>query len=321
MSISISVIIPVYNVEKYLPRCIVSVINQTYQPFEIILVDDGSTDSSGIICDYFSQKNELIKVIHKKNGGLSSARNAGLDVCQGEFVSFIDSDDWIERNMYQEFITKASEDDSDIIIGRRNRVDQYGAVKLESCRKFPHENCFDNIKGLAYLMSFCGYDMSVCDKIFKKKVIGDFRFPLGKTCEDSYTTYKFFCKAHKISYIDKPYYNYFYRENSISRNDVVNETVIEATKEQRTFVLNIYPELKNQADTNYAFSILSVCNEYIKRNIVWDDLLYYKTEMKKMIRSVFKNQYIAITKKIQITIFIYYYPLYLSVITRASFRM
>ena len=99
----ISVIVPVYNVEKYLRQCLDSIINQTYRNLEIILVDDGSTDSSGIICDEYAQIDARIKVIHKENGGLSSARNAGLDVCTsgGDFIAFVDSDDWLEPDMYE----------------------------------------------------------------------------------------------------------------------------------------------------------------------------------------------------------------------------
>ena len=100
----ISVIVPIYNVEKYLIKCIESIINQTYKDLEIILVDDGSTDSSGKICDEFATKDNRIKVIHKKNGGLSSARNIGLDICKGNYISFIDSDDYIELDMYEKMI-------------------------------------------------------------------------------------------------------------------------------------------------------------------------------------------------------------------------
>ena len=102
----ISVIVPVYNVEDYLERCINSIINQTYTNLEIILVNDGSTDSSGIICDQYSQIDSRIRVIHKKNGGLSDARNVGLDVATGEFISFIDSDDWISLTMFSEMVSQ-----------------------------------------------------------------------------------------------------------------------------------------------------------------------------------------------------------------------
>ena len=316
MKTSISVIVPIYNVEKYLRKCIESILRQSYLPMEIILVDDGSTDSSSEICNEYMKNYNIIRVIHKENGGLSSARNTGLDVCQGDYISFIDSDDWIEENMFKDFVEKIVTDKADIVIGRRNRVIENGNSKLELCRSYPPNNCFDNVTGLAYLLSFCGYDMSVCDKIFSKNVIGNIRFPVSKTCEDSFTTYKFFAQAKKISYLNTPYYNYFYRENSITRNSKVNETVIEATREQREFIYCNYPELKDIADTSYGFSLLSVFNEYIKRGYEWKELKHYRQEMKKLLRPIFRNPYISNTKKIQVLFFTYFPLLYGKIIKK-----
>ena len=112
----ISIIVPIYNVQKYLDRCMKTLLNQTYRNIEIILVDDGSTDSSGDICDEYAQIDARIKVIHKENGGLSSARNAGLDVCTsgGELIAFVDSDDWVDSTMYEEMYEKAEKEDADI---------------------------------------------------------------------------------------------------------------------------------------------------------------------------------------------------------------
>ena len=107
----ISVIIPVYNVEKYLKRCLDSVINQTYKNLEIILIDDGSTDKSGNICDEYAAKDKRIIVIHKENGGLSDARNKGLDICTGDYISFIDSDDWIENGFYEYVVNNVKDND------------------------------------------------------------------------------------------------------------------------------------------------------------------------------------------------------------------
>ena len=310
MSIAISVIVPVYNVEAYLPRCIDSILGQVYQPLEIILVDDGSTDSSPEICEEYRQKYEIIRVVHKENGGLSSARNYGLDICKGEFVSFVDSDDWIEADMYQEFVKRIQMDHSDIVIGRRNRIDENGNIRLEPYRRYPEKTCFDKMTGLSYLMSFCGFDMSVCDKLFRRDIIGSIRFPFGKKCEDSFTTYRFFAKAERISYLDAPFYNYCYRENSISRDCVVNEGVIEATCEQRDFILRNYPSLRLEADTSYGFSLLSVYNEYIKRNQTWNEVGHYQGEMRTVLKSVLKNDRISHAKKFQAILFAYSAPMY-----------
>ena len=118
----ISVIVPVYNVEKYLRKCIESILNQTFREFELILVDDGSTDSSGKICDEYALKDSRIKVIHKENGGASSARNAGLDVAKGEYIGFVDSDDWIEMDMYGELYRLIKENNTDISVCGINNI-------------------------------------------------------------------------------------------------------------------------------------------------------------------------------------------------------
>ena len=112
----ISVIIPCYNVEKYIDRCMESVLNQTYRELEIILVDDGSTDRTGNICDRYSQIDARVKVIHKENRGLSSARNAGLDICQGDYIFFVDSDDWISHNMYEKMLSSLKSVNADIAV-------------------------------------------------------------------------------------------------------------------------------------------------------------------------------------------------------------
>lgn len=111
----ISIIVPVYNVEKYLNKCIDSIINQTYKNIEIILVDDGSTDNSGKICDEYLLRDSRIKVIHKNNGGLSSARNEGINISSGEYIGFVDSDDWVEPNMYEEMYKKILYSNADIV--------------------------------------------------------------------------------------------------------------------------------------------------------------------------------------------------------------
>ena len=115
MEKTISVIVPIYNVEKYLDRCLKSIINQTYKNLEIILIDDGSPDNCGTICDEYAKKDNRIKVVHKDNGGLVKARNTGLDIATGEYISFIDPDDWIELNMYEEMIKIADETNTDIV--------------------------------------------------------------------------------------------------------------------------------------------------------------------------------------------------------------
>ena len=300
----LSIIVPVYNVEMYLKRCVDSILKQDYDNMEIILVDDGSTDSSGVICDQYASNYKNVKVIHKKNGGLSDARNFGLDNCRGQYISFIDSDDWIEYGMYHHMISQMLSDDSDISICRRNRVNENNQSRLEACRRYPSKSILTKEEGLSCLMTYTGYDMSVCDKVLKKEIINNIRFPFEKTCEDSFTTYKFFSNAKRISYINKPYYNYFYRENSITRSSKVNKAVIEASLEQMVYISNNYPTVKVEREVNYVVSVISVFNEFIKRNLDWPEKKLYSKECKLYFKSIISCQYIGSLKRFQCIAFL-----------------
>lgn len=299
----VTVIVPVYNVELYLERCIQSIMNQTYKNLEIILVNDGSKDSSGTICNQYKCMDNRIQVIHKVNGGLSDARNAGLAVANGEYVSFIDSDDWIELSMIELLLDSIEKSGAEIAIGRRYRIYQDGSRHLETFQTYPKEKCFDVERGLKYLMSFCGYDMSVCDKLFCKKVLQNITFPYGKTCEDSFTTYKIFSQAKRIVYVNQGIYNYFYRENSITRNEKVNEAVIEATREQLAFINVKYPRLKSAAASSYITALISVYNEYIRRDKVCENCNKYNKEARRYLTSALKNNCVSHIKKIQLIVF------------------
>ncbi len=306
----VSIVVPVYNVEKYLKRCIDSIINQSYNNIEILLVDDGATDSSGLICDEYEKKDSRIKTIHKKNGGLSDARNKGIDQANGKYICFVDSDDWIEKSMIYDLIKEVKKTNSDIAICGRYRSYEDRDKEIEKYQKYPEKENFDNVDGLKYLMSFCGYDMSVCDKMFLTELFKEVRFPFGKTCEDSFTTYKVFSLAKRICYLDKQLYNYYYRPNSISRNSDVNETVITAGKEQYDFINKEFPQNINEASSFLITAYMSVYNEYIKRDKKCIKIGSYKSESIKLLRKALKNKNISFTKKLQMIIFCFSSSIY-----------
>ena len=213
-SYMISVIIPVFNVEKYLPKCLDSVINQTYKNIEIILVDDGSKDSSGRICDEYAQQDSRIIVVHKENGGLSSARNAGLDIATGDYVMFVDSDDYVEPYFCEIPLKLAKENNVEIVSFGYYRVYEDGR-KIEFKTSNPriistNEGIFQLIKKTDVI-----YNLP-CNKFFKRTLFREIRFPLGKEYEDQATTYLLFHKASGIYVSDCILYNYLYRETSIS---------------------------------------------------------------------------------------------------------
>lgn len=295
----VSVIIPIYNVEKYLEKCILSIINQTYKNLEIILVDDGSTDMSGAIADEYEKKDKRIRVIHKKNGGLSDARNKGFEIATGEYISFIDSDDYIDLNMYEN-IMKEFKDSIDVVIfGRYVEFEGYTKVQC------PKENIMDNIQAIIALNSFKGFDMAAWDKVYKRKVIENIRFPFGKKSEDYFYTYKAFDQARKIKTISKPYYHYVQRQNSISRSKNISFDAIEGSREQVQYFQNKYPNLIEIAYTTLFFSYLSIYNVCIrqKKYLNKEQKEQFKDECKKILKYVLKNEYISLIKKIQAIIF------------------
>lgn len=201
----ISVIIPVYNVEKYIDNCLESIINQTYKNLEIILVDDGSTDNSGKICDDYALKDSRIKVIHKNNGGLSDARNKGLDVATGDFVSFIDSDDTIALDMYEVLHNRLLEDKTDIAVTKISWGDN---KNNESNNNFYISEKDDFFGAL-------NFNVSACNRLYNIKLWKNIRFPFGKLCEDAFVEHKITGQCDRISCIERCMYFYLAREGSI----------------------------------------------------------------------------------------------------------
>lgn len=213
MKYLVSIIIPIYNVERYLKRCLDSVIRQTYTNLEIILVDDGSLDSCPQICDEYASKDNRIIVIHKKNGGLSEARNAGLNICKGDFITFIDSDDWINKKYIDILLNLALKENADIAIGENTRTDGNITVATST----PHINSYTSHETLTHLFTK-NHDAFIisCGKLYKKHLFSTLRFPIGKFHEDEFTTYILFYNSKKIVYTSEILYYYYQRAGSIA---------------------------------------------------------------------------------------------------------
>ena len=213
----VSVIVPVYNVEDYLKKCVDSIINQTYTNLEIILVDDGSPDNCEKICDEYLNIDSRIRVIHKKNGGLSSARNAGLDIAKGKYISFIDSDDYIKENFIEAL--KTSIRDAEIAICGITNVLEDGEVCLdieESPIKDERLSSLEALKKLATPNYF--YYVTACNKLYLRSLFDDIRFEEGKINEDEYIVHKLFEKSNKIVTISDKLYFYLQRDSSITHS-------------------------------------------------------------------------------------------------------
>lgn len=247
----ISVIVPIYKVQDYLDRCVQSIVNQTYKNLEIILVDDGSPDDCPRICDEWTKKDQRIKVIHKENGGLSDARNAGMKVMAGVYVSYIDSDDWIEENMYQMMMDAIKTNKADICECAFEKTS--GSVKKEDQKNDDKVSIMDKRSALMAVVEE-KIQPVVWNKLYKRKVVENLWFKVGKYNEDEFFTYKAIERANKIIQISDIGYYYFFREDSI-----INETYtirrldgLEARYERMKY-LGKYPEIYRVAKRQLIF--------------------------------------------------------------------
>lgn len=218
-SVKVSVVIPVYNVEKYLCECVDSVLKQTYSSYEIILVDDGSTDSSGSICDSYEIKDSRISVIHKENGGLSSARNAGLEIAVGKYVYFLDSDDYITAQTLEKLVETAEKENSDIVFfDAVSFADAEDNFKVS--QNYIRKHNYKTGKGTAVFSEMQKNEEfhSAVPLLFIKKDLleqNDIRFIDGIYYEDMLFTYQVFCCSRVASQVKEAFYHRRYRKNSI----------------------------------------------------------------------------------------------------------
>lgn len=245
----ISVIVPVYNVEEYLARCVDSILAQTYENLEVILVDDGAKDASGVICDAYAAKDSRVKVIHKENGGLSSARNAGLEAATGEYIAFVDSDDWIEPDAYAHLLKVMEKYGVRLVCGGRYDVNgKTGEKKIGLCPQKEEAISAEELVGRIFLWQGC--DSSACDKLYHRSILENFRYPEGKVCEDVPVTYKIVLQAEKVALSNQPFYNYYHRSGSISMASAITEKTFHFSQHTEViypYIREHHPAIENQA--------------------------------------------------------------------------
>ena len=233
----ISVIVPVYNVERYLRRCVDSILHQTYRNLEVLLVDDGSTDASGAICDEYAAQEERVTAVHQKNGGLSAARNAGLERAQGTYLCFVDSDDFLDSRMLETLCRDLQEQDAD--------------VAVVGFRMFERE---DELGDFAW------------NKLYKRELFRDIRYPLGRMMEDQGTTYRIFQQCGKVAYRPVPLYYYYQRPDSIlhRRNMKFYEDKLDMGYQKYRAIREAYPGMsENDAAM---LSVVEHCYPYLMQD-------------------------------------------------------
>ena len=205
----ISVIVPVYKVEQYLEKCIISIINQSYKNLEIILVDDGSPDDCPMICDRWAKKDSRIRVIHKKNGGLSDARNVGISLAKGMYVCFVDSDDYISEKFVETLYDLIISCHTDISAVRFKEVTSNNE-QIEKITENEEIIIFDGEDALRQLFSNVTFANYAWNKMYKRELFDDVKFPVNRKMEDLGTTYNLLIKAKKIAFSTKSLYSHFH---------------------------------------------------------------------------------------------------------------
>lgn len=210
----VSIVIPVYNVQDYLKRCLESITGQTYKNLQIILIDDGSTDRSGELCRFFEQQDERILVIQQENQGLSQARNCGIKYAAGDYLMFVDSDDWLAAGVVENAVTIAERENADIVIGNLVKTDG----KKEIRTQVPSKTILSRKEALYELACDRYIKNYACGKLYKKELFQEVYYPAGRKFEDIPTTYRLFEKAERIVWTPEIYYYYYQRKNSITQN-------------------------------------------------------------------------------------------------------
>lgn len=267
----VSIIVPVYNVEHYISRCVDSLLNQTYRNIEIILVDDGSTDSSSLICDQYAKKDQRIQVFHKKNGGLSDARNVGITYSKGDFITFVDSDDFVTKDYIEYMYRLLQENHADISIVSNKKV--WNENEKIECTKFKKE-IFDNIEAMEDMFYQKHIENSAWAKLYRRELFEEIEFPKGKLYEDLGTTYKVFFKSRIIVWCNQQKYYYFQRNNSImSRTfSTENRDRIDISKEIVDFTRVNAPSILDAAISRFFISNIQLLREIPLSEIQYQSL-------------------------------------------------
>lgn len=247
---TVSVIIPIYNVEKYLKACVDSVIGQTYQDLQIILVDDGATDSSGGICDEYAAKDKRITVVHKLNGGLSDARNAGLTVAAGAFVLYLDSDDYLVPTAIEALVEMQSKTNADIVLG--NFFYTFPDHEYPAAAWHQSDMVLDNGQAMEALIDG-RIETFAWGKLIRSEIAGKYPFPKGKVFEDHFWTHFVFAEAKTVALLAQPLVHYRQRDNSISFIfDMKRLDMLEGWVNRKEFLEQRYPDLLEICYKRYA---------------------------------------------------------------------
>lgn len=262
----VSVVIPVYNVEAYLKRCVDSVLAQTYSNLDVVLVDDGAMDSSGAICDGYAERDVRIRVLHQDNGGLSAARNAGMKLVRGDYVVFVDSDDCIGPRHIEHLLSCALHYDTPFTVTGYMPVEEKSSLELKKTIQ-PSNQLIPLEKAMEYTVKLGSpFASHAWGKLYRADLFPLLHYPVGKAYEDQYVTYKVIYAAKDIGYEDaNDYYYTIDRKDSISNKDLVRKVdFLEALREEYDFAQINCPYLIQSLETRYSEELVSVLSVLVK---------------------------------------------------------
>jgi len=294
----ISVIVPVYNTEKYLNRCVDSIIAQTYKNIEVYLIDDGSNDNSGLICDEYQKKDNRIKVIHKENGGQGVARNVALDECSGEYIYFVDSDDWIEKNAIELMLKSCKENNAQICVCG---VNYYNGAYSRTKIIYQDEKIFSGEEILLEYLTTTNIGCTLWDKLYHKSLFDNVRFPNLRSTEDTYLMHTLLGKCKRAVYVPKALYVQYIRPGSTenSRFSLKKMALIDANLNLQKYIETNHPSLYPVVKYKYINSLEIILKRiigdfvYFKYRDTYSDVLKkLKDETDRLIKNGYKDEYI-----------------------------
>ncbi|RST72559.1 glycosyltransferase [Siminovitchia acidinfaciens] len=293
----ISIIVPIYNVEQYLNKCIDSILAQTFTKFELILVNDGSPDNCGEICDQYKLKDNRVKVIHKKNGGVADARNAGIDVAKGNYIGFVDSDDWIEPNMYEILY--------DLIVEHKTGISACSIQSPTNDKKVNSDeiNILDSGTAINLIYEGKPPGFGPCNKLYLKNLFQEIRFPINRDYDDAAIMYQLFDKAEKIVMVDFPLYNYTYRDSSITKSPFSENRfdLVVNYYETYSFMEKYYPDMRDKIVDEYYSSLRTMVVDIVNEKSILKNYKYIR-RISKLIKKdnnrILKCNLISIRKKL-----------------------
>jgi glycosyltransferase involved in cell wall biosynthesis len=297
----LSIIVPIYKVESYLRKCIDSILTQTFTDFELILIDDGSPDNCPQICEEYKILDKRVILVHKENGGLSEARNYGLNIARGDYLGFVDSDDYIASTMYEVMINAIKETGSDMVFCDNLRVSSDGITTQSwggEAKCYSHEEAM-------YALLTDKINSQAWNKLYKRDLFKEIRYPKGRIYEDIATTYKYVHRCHKIAYIKTPLYYYTLRGDSIcfTRNADRDYHIFLGFKERYEFAKEEYPQFVDECLKLMVEHGLLSCYHAILSS---DDRRFeaIRNDLIKQKKEILKSRTLPTKRKMQATLLI-----------------